>query len=107
MCYSVCLENTILELTACFQIEAVKDREFSQRQQLTDLGLKQTERLKLSNENKNEEDDEYECQICNANLYVSLVRNVFVCSKRFLSYCVCEIEFIAPLIMKYQIHTAM
>merc|ERR1711874_774962 len=36
----------------------------------------QTERLKLSNDNKNEEDDEYECQICNANLYVSLLADM-------------------------------
>ena len=58
----------------------MKEKEFLLRQELTELGLKQTERLKLANDNKNEEDDEYECQICNANLYVSLVSNIVMCS---------------------------
>merc|ERR1719203_284978 len=54
------------------KIEDIKEREFKQRQALTDLGLKQTERLNL-NEHKNEEDDEYECRVCATNLYVSLL----------------------------------
>ena len=39
------------------------------------LFFQTTERLELQNKTgKDEEDEEYECYVCNANLYVSLVK---------------------------------
>lgn len=50
-----------------------------------------SERLNLaSSGGKDQEDDEYECQVCNANLFVSLVRiRRNTCSK--VSYCLLQI----------------
>jgi hypothetical protein len=36
------------------------------------------ERLRLESEKTGEEDDEYECHVCSANLYLSLVGSVFL-----------------------------
>ena len=44
---------------------------------LINLHLQTSERLQLENKSsKDAEDEEYECYVCNANLYVSLVKRV-------------------------------
>ncbi|XP_047114096.1 uncharacterized protein LOC124794633 [Schistocerca piceifrons] len=57
----------------------VRERELDQRKQLFNLGLKTSERLPLPEKKKyrpaREEDGDYECEICRANLFVSLVTN--------------------------------
>ena len=53
------------------KIQKIQLREISLREKVAAAGIKKFERLKL--ERKGEEDDEYECGICNANLYLSLV----------------------------------
>merc|ERR1739838_1267839 len=59
------------------KIEKIRDRESELRKQVIGLGIKVSERLSLENDSsKEEEDDEYECQVCNANLFVSLIANV-------------------------------
>ena len=73
------------------QIEQIREREAHARKEVIGLGIKVrkleaisqyfnfylqvSERLNLaSSGGKDQEDDEYECQVCNANLFVSLVR---------------------------------
>ena len=73
------------------QIEQIREREAHARKEVISLGIKVrkleaisfyfkfclqvSERLNLaSSGGKDQEDDEYECQVCNANLFVSLVR---------------------------------
>jgi len=59
------------------KIEKIRDRETELRKQVISLGIKVSERLSLENDSsKEEEDDEYECHVCNANLFVSLIANV-------------------------------
>merc|ERR1711915_286685 len=59
------------------KIEKIRVRESELRKQVIGLGIKVSERLSLENDSsKEEEDDEYECQVCNANLFVSLIANV-------------------------------
>jgi protein Jumonji len=59
------------------KIEKIRDRESELRKQVISLGIKVSERLSLENDSsKEEEDDEYECHVCNANLFVSLIANV-------------------------------
>lgn len=59
------------------KIEKIRDKESELRKQVISLGIKVSERLSLENDSsKEEEDDEYECQVCNANLFVSLIANV-------------------------------
>ena len=53
------------------KIRSIQAREIALREKVAAAGIKKFERLKL--ERKGEEDDEYECGICNANLYLSLV----------------------------------
>merc|ERR1719189_424433 len=58
------------------KIEKIKERESEFRKKLHSAGVKVNERLKLENKSSADgEDDEYECYVCNANLYVSLVAN--------------------------------
>ena len=50
---------------------------------------KVNERLKLENKSSADgEDDEYECYVCNANLYVSLVRSEACCDGYWLTFTV-------------------
>ena len=53
-------------------LESIRDYEYIKRTMISDLGVKQTERITLRTK-KQEEDDEYECETCSANLYVSFV----------------------------------
>jgi protein Jumonji len=62
----------------------IRQEELDYRKQLYALGLKTSERLPLPDANikrrkvrqAREEEGDYECEICRANLFVSLVRNV-------------------------------
>jgi protein Jumonji len=62
----------------------IRQEELDYRKQLYALGLKTSERLPLPEVNikrrkvrqAREEEGDYECEICRANLFVSLVRNV-------------------------------
>eukprot|EP00092_Neocalanus_flemingeri_P014188 GFUD01015307.1.p1 GENE.GFUD01015307.1~~GFUD01015307.1.p1 ORF type:complete len:2572 (+),score=650.46 GFUD01015307.1:122-7837(+) len=74
------------------KIEKIRDRESELRKKVINLGIKVSERLSLENDSsKEEEDDEYECQVCNANLFVSLIANV----EEESTYCLTHgIEFI-------------
>lgn len=62
----------------------IRQEELDYRKQLYALGLKTSERLPLPEANikrrkvrqAREEEGDYECEICRANLFVSLVRNV-------------------------------
>merc|ERR1712013_470747 len=74
------------------KIERIRDRESDLRKQVFSLGIKVSERLSLENDSsKEEEDDEYECHVCNANLFVSLIANV----DEENTYCLAHgIEFI-------------
>merc|ERR1711962_1667755 len=58
------------------KIERIREREAHARKEVISLGIKVSERLNLaSSGGKDLEDDEYECQVCNANLFVSLIAN--------------------------------
>lgn len=66
------------------KIEKIRDREMELRKKVMGAGVKTTERLELQNKTgKDEEDEEYECYVCNANLYVSLIAN----EKEESTYC--------------------
>ena len=54
-------------------LEAIRDYEYIKRTMISDLGVKHAERITLRETKKQEEDDEYECETCSANLYVSFV----------------------------------
>ena len=54
-------------------LESIRDYEYIKRTMISDLGVKHSERITLRAK-KQEEDDEYECESCSANLYVSFVR---------------------------------
>ncbi|XP_059478000.1 protein Jumonji isoform X2 [Neocloeon triangulifer] len=61
-------------------IKATVEREEQHRDTLKLLGLRSSERLPLPESSKkarsnSEEDNEYECEVCRANLYLSLVTN--------------------------------
>ena len=57
-------------------LESIRDNEYIKRTMISDLGVKLSERITLRTK-KQEEDDEYECETCSANLYVSFV-SIFV-----------------------------
>ena len=55
-------------------LEKIRDYEYIKRTMISDLGVKNTERINLRDGKKKQaEDDEYECETCSANLYVSFV----------------------------------
>ena len=54
-------------------LEKIRDNEYVKRTMISDLGVKNTERLALKNRKSQQEEDEYECETCSANLYVSFV----------------------------------
>ena len=59
-------------------LEKMRDNEYVKRTMISDLGVKSTERINLKSGNKKQqEEDEYECETCSANLYVSFVSKIF------------------------------
>ena len=59
-------------------LEKMRDNEYVKRTMISDLGVKSTERINLkSGSKKQQEEDEYECETCSANLYVSFVSKKF------------------------------
>lgn len=56
-------------------LEKIRDNEYVKRTMLADLGVKSTERIVLKSK-KQQQDDEYECEVCSENLYVSYVSEV-------------------------------
>jgi protein Jumonji len=56
-------------------LEAVRDNEYAKRAMISDLGVKSTERIVLKKK-KDEQEDEYECEVCSENLYVSYVSTI-------------------------------
>ena len=55
-------------------LEKMRDNEYVKRTMISDLGVKSTERINLkSGSKKQREEDEYECETCSINLYVSFV----------------------------------
>lgn len=55
-------------------LEKIRDNEYVKRTMISDLGVKATERINLRSGSKNQqEEDEYECETCSANLYISFV----------------------------------
>ena len=53
---------------------------------ISDMGVKTTERINLKSDKKNQvEEEEYECETCSANLYVSFVSFLFFCLSLCLS----------------------
>jgi len=66
------------------KIAKIRDREMDLRRKVTNAGVKTSERLELENKSsKDAEDEEYECYVCNANLYVSLIAD----EKDEVTYC--------------------
>jgi hypothetical protein len=56
-------------------LERIRDDEYVKRTMLADLGVKSSERIVLKTK-KGDQEDEYECEICSENLYVSYVSNL-------------------------------
>ncbi len=55
----------------------IRDNEYVKRTMISDLGVKSVERINLRSGKKQQEEDEYECETCSANLYVSFVSFCF------------------------------
>lgn len=55
----------------------IRDEEIARRKQLEEIGLSNSERLPVNKRRKtrptNDEEADYECDICRANLFLSLV----------------------------------
>ncbi|TRY61383.1 hypothetical protein TCAL_01483 [Tigriopus californicus] len=70
-------------------LEKIRDNEYVKHTMIRDLGVKTSERIKLRSK-KQEQDDEYECEICSENLYVSYVCDVkedtYYCLKHAIEY---------------------
>merc|ERR1712223_290147 len=56
-------------------LEAIRDNEYIKRTMISDMGVKHSERITLRAK-KQDEDDEYECETCSANLYVSFLCDI-------------------------------
>ena len=65
-------------------LESIRDYEYIKRTMISDLGVKHSERITLRTK-KQEEDDEYECETCSANLYVSFVSFNNISLLKFIS----------------------
>jgi protein Jumonji len=66
-------------------LEKIRDNEYVKRAMIADLGVKTTERIDLkSGSKKQQEEDEYECETCSTNLYVSFVSGVCLFGSRWL-----------------------
>merc|ERR1712045_1077521 len=69
----------------------MRDNEYVKRTMIQDLGVKGTERLALKNKKSQQEEDEYECETCSANLYVSFVCDI----KEDQYYCLdCAVKYL-------------
>ncbi len=70
-------------------LERMRDNEYVKRAMLSDLGVKNTERIVLRTK-KQEQEDEYECEICSENLYVSymcdLKEDTYYCMEHAIEY---------------------
>ena len=53
-------------------LERIRDNEYVKRTMISDIGVKNSERIVLKRK-KMDQDDEYECEVCSENLYVSYV----------------------------------
>ncbi len=57
---------------------------------ISDLGVKTNERINLRQDKKNQVEDEYECEVCSANLYVSFLCDVkedtYFCHEHAIEY---------------------
>merc|ERR1719384_1103108 len=73
-------------------LKKMRDNEYVKRTMISDLGVKSTERINLKSGNKSQqEEDEYECETCSANLYVSFVCDV----KEDQYYCLdCAVKYL-------------
>ena len=54
-------------------IERIRDNEYVKRVMIGDLGVKSVERIALKAKKAQQQDDEYECEVCSENLYISFV----------------------------------
>uniref|UniRef100_A0A0K2T9N0 Putative LOC100870657 [Apis florea] n=1 Tax=Lepeophtheirus salmonis TaxID=72036 RepID=A0A0K2T9N0_LEPSM len=65
-------------------LEKIRDYEYAKRLQISEMGVKTSERISLRKEKEKqsnqeedqEEEDEYECESCSANLYVSFIYDI-------------------------------
>jgi hypothetical protein len=71
-------------------LEKLRDVEYVQRTMISDLGVKTNERINLRQDKKNQVEDEYECEVCSANLYVSFLCDVkedtYFCHEHAIEY---------------------
>ena len=62
-------------------IERIRDNEYVKRAMIGDLGVKGVERIVLKAKKPQQQDDEYECEVCSENLYISFVSGLTpICS---------------------------
>ena len=54
-------------------IDRIRDNEYVKRTMIGDLGVKSVERIVLKAKKAQQQDDEYECEVCSENLYISFV----------------------------------
>jgi hypothetical protein len=66
-------------------VVSVRESEVRKRRELERLGLVATEKLAVSKGRRTKEQEEYECESCRANLYLSLVNLLYF----IISYIVC------------------
>ena len=59
-------------------IERIRDNEYVKRTMIGDLGVKTVERIALKAKKAQQQDDEYECEVCSENLYISFVSLSFL-----------------------------
>ncbi len=71
-------------------LERIRDNEYIKRTIISDMGVKGSERIVLKSKKHQEQDDEYECEICSENLYISYVSHIY-CD--FLNPCNLRITF--------------
>ena len=73
-------------------IERIRDNEYVKRAMIGDLGVKGVERIVLKAKKPQQQDDEYECEVCSENLYISFVSGLthfgflFVLTCRYSSF---------------------
>ena len=70
-------------------LEKIRDNEYVKRTMISDIGVKTSERIVLRRK-KSDQDDEYECEMCSENLYVSYVcdlkEDTYYCLEHALQY---------------------
>ena len=65
-------------------IERIRDNEYVKRAMIGDLGVKGVERIVLKAKKPQQQDDEYECEVCSENLYISFVSGYILTSNLYL-----------------------